>query len=80
VELLEKDPQLKVTEKDAEGLYVVAMAKSAVPPDGFDKMEFLFMPADGLVSFRSNSMKPVYAGPVLVGDGGSNRNRFVRTK
>ena len=38
-----------------------------------------YRPADGLVSFRSKSMKDVYAGPVLVGDGGSNRNRFVRT-
>lgn len=35
-------------------------------------------PTDGLVSFRSKSMKSVYAGPVLVGDGGSNRNRLVR--
>jgi len=35
-------------------------------------------PTDGLVSFRSRSMKSVYAGPVMVGDGGSNRNRFDR--
>eukprot|EP00904_Undaria_pinnatifida_P003415 jgi/Undpi1/13074/HiC_scaffold_8.g02736.m1 len=76
VEVLEKDPGLKIAEKDAEGLYVVAMGKSAVPPDGFDKIEFLFKPQDGLVSFRSKSMKDVYAGPVLVSDGGSNRNRL----
>lgn len=37
-------------------------------------------PSDGLVSFRSKSMKAVYAGPVLVSDGGSNRNRFVRSQ
>ena len=41
-QVLEKDPQLKVAEKDPEGLYIVAMGKSAVPPDGFDKVEFLF--------------------------------------
>lgn len=40
---------------------------------------FTRRPADGLVSFRSKSMKDVYAGPVIVGDGGSNRNRFVRS-
>ncbi|CAM9236379.1 unnamed protein product, partial [Pylaiella littoralis] len=71
---VEKDPQLKLVDQDAEGLYILAKAKSAVPPDGFDKVEFLFKPADGLVSFRSKSAKNVYAGPVLVGDGGSNRN------
>lgn len=32
-------------------------------------------PDDGLVTFRSSSEKSVYAGPVVVGDGGSNRNR-----
>lgn len=38
----------------------------------------LCRPADGLVSFRSKSLKSVYAGPVMVGDGGSNRNRSGR--
>lgn len=39
---VEKDPQLKLVDQDAEGLYILAKAKSAVPPDGFDKVEFLF--------------------------------------
>lgn len=30
------------------------------------------------MSFRSKSLKSVYAGPVMVGDGGSNRNRLDR--
>lgn len=34
-------------------------------------------PEDGLVTFRSSSEKNVYAGPVVVGDGGSNRNRCM---
>ncbi|CAM9867381.1 unnamed protein product [Ectocarpus sp. 12 AP-2014] len=73
---VENDPQLKVVDQDADALYISAMAKSAVPPDGFDKVEFLFKPSDGLVSFRSKSLKNVYAGPVIVGDGNSNRNRL----
>ncbi|CAM9436927.1 unnamed protein product [Ectocarpus sp. 4 AP-2014] len=73
---VENDPQLKLVDQDADALYISAMAKSAVPPDGFDKVEFLFKPSDGLVSFRSKSLKDVYAGPVIVGDGNSNRNRL----
>ncbi|CAM9743194.1 unnamed protein product, partial [Hapterophycus canaliculatus] len=72
---VENDPQLKLVDQDPDALYISAVAKSAVPPDGLDKVEFLFKPSDGLVSFRSKSQKAVYAGPVMVGDGGSNRNR-----
>lgn len=39
---VEKDPQLKIVDQDAEALYISATAKSAVPPDGLDKIEFLF--------------------------------------
>lgn len=39
---VEKDPQLQLVDHDAEALYISATAKSAVPPDGLDKVEFLF--------------------------------------
>ncbi|CAM9723900.1 unnamed protein product, partial [Sphacelaria rigidula] len=73
---VQKDANLKTVETDAEKFYLRAVARSAVPPDGFDKVEFLLRPEDGLVTFRSSSQKNVYAGPVIVGDGGSNRNRL----
>eukprot|EP00903_Cladosiphon_okamuranus_P010780 g10186.t1 len=73
---VENDPGLKLVDQNPDALYITATAKSAVPPDGLDKLEFLFKPEDGLVSFRSKSLKNVYAGPVMVGDGGSNRNRL----
>lgn len=38
---MENDPQLKIIKTDPEALYIIAQAKSAVPPDGFDKVEFL---------------------------------------
>lgn len=39
---VENDPQLKLVDQDADALYISATAKSAVPPDGLDKVEFLF--------------------------------------
>ena len=39
---VENDPGLKLVDQDPDGLYISATAKSAVPPDGLDKLEFLF--------------------------------------
>lgn len=39
---VENDPGLKLVDQDPEALYITATAKSAVPPDGLDKLEFLF--------------------------------------
>lgn len=38
---VQKDANLKTVETDAEKFYLRAVARSAVPPDGFDKVEFL---------------------------------------
>lgn len=36
-----KDPNLNTVESDADRFYLRAAARSAVPPDGFDRVEFL---------------------------------------
>lgn len=38
---MEKDPNLRMIESDADKLYLRATARSAVPPDGVDRVEFL---------------------------------------
>ncbi|CAN0120481.1 unnamed protein product [Discosporangium mesarthrocarpum] len=71
---------MKMSVVDDEALYIRSFAPSAVPPDGFDELEFLLKPSDGLVFFRSRSRKVVKAGPVVVGDGGSNKIRMEKIR
>ena len=71
---------LKLVEINDENHYIRAEAKSAVPPTGIDDIEFLLSPTDKIITYRSNSrdLVTVYgiAGPQVVGDGGSHKNRL----
>lgn len=67
---------LTVVEKDDQTKYIRATAKSAVPPSGVDDIEFLLLPAEGLLTYRSNSREVVRLGGGVVGDGGSHLNRL----
>jgi len=82
VDAVKNQQYINVVEIDNEKHYIRAEAKSVVPPSSMDDIEFL-MPSpmsDKLVTYRSNSREKLFApglsGPVLVGDGGSHRNRL----
>lgn len=72
---------LTVVEANDETKYAHATAKSAVPPTGLDDLEFLVLPEEGLITYRSNSRELVRVGGGVVGDGGSHLNRLqsIRT-
>lgn len=76
LETIKADKLLKLVESDEDRLYLRAEAKSAVPPTGIDDIEILVNGADNLISYRSNSREVLSAGPQIVGDGGSNKNRL----
>lgn len=60
---MEKDPNLKTVEKDPDSFYLRAMARSAVPPDGFDRVEFLLKYV--LQWTYSLTIKEVYFGTLV---------------
>lgn len=60
--------------------YIHVEAKSAVPIGGTDDIEFLFNDKDKIISYRSNSREVVAAGPEILGDGGSHKNRLESIK
>mmetsp|Transcript_25465 Transcript_25465/g.33251 ORF Transcript_25465/g.33251 Transcript_25465/m.33251 type:complete len:253 (+) Transcript_25465:102-860(+) len=76
ISAVENDPLLKLEEVDNNKLYLRATAKSAVPPSGLDDVEFLLIPEDKVVTYRSASREVVYLGPIAVSDGGANKNRL----
>lgn len=80
VRLLKSDPYLRLADSDPAARYVRAEAKSAVPPNGVDDVEFLINGADHIITYRSNSRELVRAGVQVVGDAGSNRNRLEGIK
>lgn len=77
-EELARNKLLTVVEIDEGRRYARVEARSAIPPSGTDDVEFLLLPADSLIAYRSNSRENI-AG---VGDGGSHLNRLqtVRTR
>lgn len=76
VDVMSKNPYLKVVAVD-EGLhYIRAEAKSAFPPSGIDDIELLLNDNDKIITYRSNSRETVVAGTEIVGDAGANRNRL----
>ena len=76
IDVLTKNPYLKVVNVD-EGLhYIRAEAKSAFPPSGVDDIELLLNDNDKIITYRSNSRETVMAGTEIVGDAGANRNRL----
>ena len=67
----------KVVETKDDIKYIHAEARSALPPTGVDDVEFLLIPEDSLVTYRSNSREVVFAGTAALGDGGSHANRLL---
>jgi uncharacterized protein (DUF1499 family) len=71
---------LRLEEVDDDKKYLHAVAKSAVPPTGVDDVEFLLLPEDHVIFYRSNSREVVQVGGAVVGDGGSHMNRLNAVK
>lgn len=74
--VIDEDKFLKLVERNKDTFYIHAEAKSVVPPTGVDDLEFLIIPQDKIITYRSNSREVVKAGSQVLGDGGSNRNRL----
>jgi uncharacterized protein (DUF1499 family) len=68
--------RLKIADQNAEKHYVRAEARSAIPVTGTDDIEFLVNPIDKIITYRTNSREVAMAGPQVIGDGGSNKNRL----
>jgi len=51
-------------------------------PKGIDDVEFLLLPNDDLVAYKSNSREVIYIYPLTqpIGDFGTNKNRYVEPK
>lgn len=69
---------IKVVEVNNEDYYLHAEAPSTVPKGGIDDLEFILLPDESLVLFRSSSRQSVFVYPLQqpVSDGGSNRARL----
>lgn len=76
VDVMNKNPYLKVVSVDESVHYIRAEAKSAFPPSGIDDIELLLNDNDKIITYRSNSRETVMAGTEIVGDAGANRNRL----
>jgi len=76
VDVMNKNPYLKVVTVDESLHYIRAEAKSAFPPSGIDDIELLLNDNDKIITYRSNSRETVIAGTEIVGDAGANRNRL----
>lgn len=68
--------RLKIADQNDEKRYVRAEARSAIPITGTDDIEFLVNPIDKIITYRTNSREVAMAGPQVISDGGSNKNRL----
>ena len=68
----------QVVEVDDRARYLHATAKSKVPKDGVDDVEFLMVPDEKIVTTRSASRGNFYVYPyqVPIGDGGYQKQRL----
>ncbi len=79
LKVIQSDPLFKVVET-VPSTYIHVEAKSAVPIGGTDDIEFLFNDKDKIITYRSNSREIIAAGPEILGDGGSHKNRLESIK
>ena len=70
------DIRLKIVDQNDVRHYVRAEARSAIPITGTDDIEFLVNPIDKIITYRTNSREVAMAGPQVISDGGSNKNRL----
>jgi uncharacterized protein (DUF1499 family) len=68
--------RLKIVDQNDEKRYIRAEARSAIPITGTDDLEFLVNPIDKIITYRTNSREVAMAGPQVITDGGSNKNRL----
>jgi len=67
-----------VVEINNENYYLHGEAPSTVPRDGIDDLEFILLPEESLVIYRSSSRQSVFLYPLQrpVSDGNTNRSRL----
>ena len=70
------DLRIKIADQNDVKRYVRAEARSAIPITGTDDIEFLVNPIDKIITYRTNSREVAMAGPQVITDGGSNKNRL----
>ena len=68
--------RLKIADQNDAKRYVRVEARSAIPITGTDDIEFLINPIDKIITYRTNSREVAMAGPQVISDGGSNKNRL----
>ena len=68
--------RLKIVDQNDQKRYIRAEARSAIPITGTDDLEFLVNPIDKIITYRTNSREVAMAGPQVITDGGSNKNRL----
>lgn len=78
VKAVEGSEDLQVIETDNNQYYLRAQGKSKVPPGGYDDLEFLLVPQESLVFFRTASRQMVFVYPVQqpLSDGGTLKKRL----
>lgn len=69
-----------LVDSNEENLYLHATAKSVVPPNSIDDIEFLINPLDKIITYRSNSREVIVAANSVLSDNGSNKNRLQSIK
>jgi uncharacterized protein (DUF1499 family) len=77
---LQSDSSFNIKENDDQNFYIRVETKSAFPPTGTDDVEFLLNDKEKIITYRSNSRDVIVAGPQVIGDGGSNRNRLEKIR
>lgn len=76
--VVEADPGLRVAVVNDTMYYLRAEGQSKVPQDGIDDVEFLLIPSEKIVTYRSASRQNKYIYPyqVAIPDGGYQRQRM----
>jgi uncharacterized protein (DUF1499 family) len=72
--------RMTIVDQNKERHYVRAEARSALVVNSKDDVEFLINPIDKIITYRTNTREVVMAGPQVVSDGGSHRQRIAAIK
>ena len=75
---VKEDATLRVVEEDDAKKYLHAITPSKVPQKGIDDVEFLLIPSEKIVTYRSASRSNAYVYPyqTAISDGGNNKKRM----
>jgi uncharacterized protein (DUF1499 family) len=72
--------RMTIVDENKERHYIRAETRSALVVNSKDDVEFLINSIDKIITYRTNSREVVMAGPQVVSDGGSHRNRLALLK